>query len=121
MAGVTEIVINFVIQTAVLVPVLWIVGKNVANPKDVKFTDSIWIIVLGNVIATVLSFAFGNMFGAAVMLGLINMVIWLLLVRYFFDTSIIKAAIISVIAMIVFVVVMVILGVLGLGLLVSLI
>jgi hypothetical protein len=83
-------------------PFLWIAGRLLAG-KNAKFTDSLWIVLIGTVV-----FYFFNYFltdalsGFAVIIAYIAMfVIWLALVRHFFDCGWLKALAISIIAIII--------------------
>jgi hypothetical protein len=98
--------VQIVISTVVLAPVLWIAGRMLAGKDKAKFTDAIWIALLGTVIGAVVG-AFGwGLIGAIIMF-----VVWLYLIKHFFDCGWLKAFLIAVVAVIVFVVIMFILGV----------
>lgn len=116
MADLTSLAVNLVIQTIVLAPVLWFAGKKIADPKDVKFTDAVWIVVLGNIIAALIGYFLGGFLGAGFLAAVINLLIWLMLVKHFFDTGWVKAVAISFITVILFIVIGIVLGFLGLGL-----
>ena len=111
MADIIQLLISLVIQTIVLSPVLWFVGRKIADPKDVKFTDAIWIVVLGNIIALVI----GYLGVGGIVAAIVNLIVWLLLVQHFFDTGWLRAVAISVITVIIFVIVAVILAFVGIG------
>lgn len=101
-----SLAVQIVISTVVLAPVLWIAGRMLAGKDKAKFTDAIWIALLGTVIGAVVG-AFGwGLIGAIIMF-----VVWLALIKHFFDCGWLKAFLIAVIAVIVFVVIIVILGV----------
>jgi hypothetical protein len=103
------VLIQIVVNTIVLAPVLWVSGKILVGEKA-KFLDAIWIVVLGTVI--------GALFGAffyGIIASIIQLIIWLALVKHFFDSGWLKALVISVLAVIIFVVIMVLLGLVGIG------
>ena len=101
-----SLAVQIAISTVVLAPVLWIAGRMLAGKDKAKFTDAIWIALLGTVIGAVVG-AFGwGLIGAIIMF-----VVWLALIKHFFDCGWLKAFLIAVIAVIVFVVIIVILGV----------
>ena len=103
--------IEIIIKIIILAPALWLAGKALAG-DNAKFLDAIWIIVLGTLIGAI--FSYFNIIG---IVGLIiQLVIWLALVKHFFDTGWIYAFIISVLAIIILVVIAFLLGLFGLGL-----
>ena len=44
------LLIQIVVNTIILSPVLWLSGKALVGAKKAKFLDAIWIVVLGTVI-----------------------------------------------------------------------
>lgn len=113
MADLTTVVINIIIQTIILAPLLWFVGGKIAKKEDVKFLDAIWIVVLGAVVSAVL-----GMFTLGIVGPVVGFVLWLLLIKHFFDTGWLKALIISVLTTILLVIITIVLGIIGLGALV---
>lgn len=98
--------VQIVVATVLLAPVLWIAGRMLAGKDKAKFTDALWIALLGTVIGAVVG-AFGwGLIGAIIMF-----VVWLALIKHFFDCGWLKAFAIAVVAVIVFVVIMFILAV----------
>ena len=74
----------------------WFVGKDKA-----KFTDALWIGVLGVVIGAVISFFLSGLLGT--ILGtLIMIVVWLALITHFFDCGLFKGLVIAIIAGIIY-------------------
>jgi len=82
------------------------VGKEKA-----KFLDAVWIIILGTLVGGI--FSYFEISGIIALL--IQFVIWLGLVKHFFDTDWLKAFVISVLAVIILVVVAFMLGLIGIG------
>ena len=115
MADLVALVVNIIVQTIILAPVLWFVGRKIADPKDVKITDAVWIVILGNVISLVVATLAGAWVGSGLLSALVGLIIWLLLVKHFFDTGWTKAIAISVVTVIFFIVIGIVLGLLGLG------
>jgi hypothetical protein len=101
-------VIQLVVATIVLAPVLWLAGRALVGKDKAKFTDAVWIVVLGIVIGTV--------FGA-LNLGLIGLIIqlilWLYLIKHFFDCGWLMAFVIAIVAVVIFAVIAIILGLIG--------
>ena len=104
------LVIRIIVSTIVIAPVLWLSGRALVGKEKAKFTDAIWIVVLGTVIAAI----FGALFVGFIAL-IIQLLIWLALVKYFFDCGWLKALAISILAVIIFAVIVVILVIIGIG------
>ena len=100
------LVVQIVVAAVIMAPVLWIAGRLLAGKDKAKFTDALWIAVLGTVIGAVLGALVGGLIAAVVMF-----IVWLALIKHFFDCGWIKAFIIAVVAVIIFVVLVAILAV----------
>lgn len=115
-----QLILNIIVGTIILAPILWLVGRALVGREKAKFTDALWIMFLGQVIGGLLGWAFG--FVALGLIGsiiafIIQLLIWLFLIHHFFDTSWGKAFIIAIIAVIVSAIVfgIIFLVLLGLG------
>ena len=106
----TSLVIQIVVAAVTLAPVLWTVGKWFVGKKKAKFTDALWIGVLGVVIGAVIGFLLSGWVGTAVG-TIIMMIVWLGLIRRFFDCGWLKGFVIAVIAGIIYSVITLILSV----------
>ena len=103
-------IINLIISTIILAPVLWLAGRALVGKKKAKFTDAIMIVVIGIVV--------GAIFGAFVPNGgiigsIVQLIIWLYLVKHFFECGWLKALVISIVAIIIFVIIATVLGLFG--------
>jgi hypothetical protein len=107
-----SILIQIIVGVIVLAPLLWIAGRLLAGKDKAKFTDAIWIVVLGVVIGAVIGAFVGGLIAAVIMF-----VVWLALIKHFFDCGWLKAFLVAVVAVIVFVVILAILAVIGIGIL----
>src|SRR3972149_6783693 len=107
------ILVQIVVAAVILAPVLWIAGRLLAGKDKAKFTDALWIAVLGTVIGAVLGAFVGGLIADVVMF-----IGWLALIKHFFDCGWLRAFAIAIIAVIIFVVIVAILAVIGIGLLV---
>jgi len=118
-AGIVNLIITIIVNIIVLAPVLWISGRFLAGKDKAKFTDALWIVVLG----TVISIIFQGIFELGIISSIILLIILLGLVKHFFDTGWLKALIIAIVAAIIWIVIGVIIAVIlgvaiiGLGLL----
>ncbi|MEM3641841.1 MAG: hypothetical protein QXH37_07975 [Candidatus Bathyarchaeia archaeon] len=107
------LLIQIVVNVIVLAPVLWISGRLLVGKDKAKFTDAIWIVVLGVVLGAIVNFFLSGLIAAVVMF-----IVWLALIKHFFDCGWLKAFIIAVLAVIIFIVVIVILALIGIGILI---
>jgi hypothetical protein len=103
------LVIQIVVAAVILAPILWIVGKWFVGKDKAKFTDALWIGVLGVVIGAGIGFLLSGWVG--IILGtLIMIVVWLALITHFFDCGLLKGLVIAVIAGIIYWVITIILS-----------
>jgi hypothetical protein len=110
------LLIQIIVSTIIIAPILWLVGRALAGKDKAKFTDAVWIVVLGTVVGAVVG---------AVAVGwgwlgpIIMIIVWLALIKHFFDCGWLKALVIAIIAVIVFVIIffilIAILAIIGLG------
>ncbi len=106
------LLIQIVVGVIVVAPILWLVGRALAGKDKAKFTDAIWIVVLGTVIGAVVGAFVGGLIAALIMF-----IVWLALIKHFFDCGWLKALVIAIIAVIIFVVLIAILAIIGFGIL----
>jgi hypothetical protein len=104
------LLIQIVVGIIVVAPILWLVGRALVGKEKAKFTDAIWIVVLGTIIGAVVGFFVGSLISAVIMF-----IVWLALIKHFFDCGWLKAFVIAVIAVIVFVIIVAILAIIGIG------
>jgi hypothetical protein len=106
------LLIQIVVGTIIVAPVLWLAGRALVGKEKAKFTDAIWIVFLGTVIGAVVGAYIGGLIAAVIML-----VVWLALIKHFFDCGWIMAFAIAIIAVIIFIVIVAVLALIGIGLL----
>lgn len=104
------LIISLIIRIIVLAPVLWISGRLLAGADKAKFTDAIWIVVLGTLIGAFFEFFFSGIIATVIVL-----IIWLALVKHFFDTGWLKAFAIAIIAILIFAAIAILLTLIGLA------
>jgi hypothetical protein len=108
--------VEIVVSLIILSPVLWLVGRALVGKEKAKFTDALWTVLIG----TVVGFAFGflplGLWGELIGL-VVQLVIWLYLVKYFFDCGWSKALVISILMAVVFTVIAFVLTFLGFAIL----
>ena len=105
--------IQIVVGTVILAPVLWLAGRALVGKEKARFLDAVWIILLGTVIGAVVGALISGLVAAVIMF-----IVWLALIKHFFDCGWLMAFAIAIIAVIIFVVIVAILAVIGIGLLV---
>jgi len=117
------ILVSLAIDIVVLSPILWLVGRSLVGKDKAKFTDAIWIVALGVLIGVAFQYVslyvlttigfVGTLIGAVIML-----LVWLGLIKHFFDTGWLMAFAIAVVAIIIYIVIAFIIGLIfGLALL----
>jgi hypothetical protein len=104
------LLIQIVVGIIVVAPILWLVGRALVGKEKAKFTDAIWIVVLGTIIGAVVGAFVGSLISAIIMF-----VVWLTLIKHFFDCGWLKAFVIAVIAVIIFIVIVAVLAIIGIG------
>jgi hypothetical protein len=101
---------TLILNIIIISPILWIAGRSLVGKEKAKFTDAIWIVALG----TLIGFAFqyvsmfvitelgfiGTIIGAIVIV-----IVWLGLIKHFFDTGWGMAFVIAIIAIIIYIIV----------------
>jgi hypothetical protein len=100
-----QLLVQIVLSIIFVAPSLWISGRLLVGKEKAKFTDAIWIAVLGTVIGGIFQFFFTGIIAWIIML-----IIWLALVKHFFDCGWLKALAISIIAVIIFIVIAVVIA-----------
>jgi hypothetical protein len=109
------LLIQIVVGTIIIAPILWLAGRALVGKEKAKFTDAIWIVLLGIVIGAVVGALIGGLGG--LIAAVIMFVIWLALIKHFFDCGWIMALAIAIIAVIFFVVIVAVLAFIGIGVL----
>ena len=103
-----NLLIHVVVNIILLSPVLWISGRLLAGKDKARFIDALWIAILGTVIVDLL-----GIFVVGIIAALIVLVIWVALIKHFFDCGWLKALAIGIVAIIMLAVIAIILGLLG--------
>jgi hypothetical protein len=108
-----DLVITVVTWLIFVSPALWISGRLLAGKQNAKFTDALWIAAIGAVVFYLFN-AFVTEYLSIWWLSLLSyvvlLIIWLALVKHFFDCGWLKALAISIIAVIIAVVILFIIG-----------
>ena len=104
-SAIVNLIIQIVVNIIILAPVLWISGRLLVGKDKAKFMDALWIVVLGTLIGGAFQYLFSGIIAAIIVL-----LIWLALVKHFFDTGWLMAFAIAIIAIIFWIVIAVIIG-----------
>ena len=102
----TTMVAALIVEVIVISLVLWASGRALVGKEKAEFTDAIWIRVLGLIVGALVQ----NIMPFAG--WLLALIIWLALIRHFFDRGWVRAFLIALPAIVIFVVVAVALGLL---------
>ncbi len=104
------LLISVVVAVIIVAPILWLVGRALVGKQKAKLTDAIWIVVLGIVIGAIVGVFLGGLIAAVLMF-----IIWLALIKHFFDCGWLMAFAIAIVAVIIFVVIVAILALVGIA------
>ncbi len=106
-----QLIINVLINLIFVAPFLWIAGRLLAG-KKAKFTDAIWIVIIGTVVFYFFNYLLTDTLAgfAAVIAYFVMLIIWLALIKHFFDCGWLKALAISIIAVVIAVIIIFIVG-----------
>jgi hypothetical protein len=117
-ALIVSLVVQIIFWIIVVAPALWISGRLLAGKGKAKFSDALWIVIIGTIVFNLINIALTGFFSDVfnTLLGslvsyLVLLLIWLALVKHFFDCGWLKALAISIIAVIIAVIIWLIIGV----------
>jgi hypothetical protein len=102
------LLINIIVNTIAVSPALWLSGRALVGKEKAKFTDAVVTVAIGTVAGVI----FGAYFSGFLAL-IIQLILWLLIVKHFFDCGWLKALAISIVAVIIFAIVAIALGLVG--------
>jgi hypothetical protein len=108
---VTALIINIIASTIIVSPALWLSGRLIVGGRKAKFSDAVLTVAIGTLVG-----AFIGAFVSGILAAIAQLVIWLALVKHFFDCGWGAALAISIVGVVLFVVVAVVLGVIGITL-----
>ena len=108
MLGETEItfaIILFIMNLIILTVVFYVAGVIVVGKRRALFSDAFVISLLGTVVGNICLFFFSPLIGL-----FLSLIVWLLLIRHYYETGWLGALAVAILAVIIFVVVLLILG-----------
>jgi len=103
-----QVIIHIAVNTIIIGPVLWLAGRALVGKKKAKFTDGLWIAALGTIIGSLLGFLFSG-----IIASIIVVIIWLALIKRFFDCGWLRALLIAIVAIIIFIIITAMLALIG--------
>jgi hypothetical protein len=107
----TEILVgqlfSFIVGLIVLTLVFYIAGRVVVGGKKALFSDAFVISLLGTIVMNVCLYFFHPLVGA-----ILSLIVWLLLIRHYYETGWLGAIAVAIMAVIVSVVIAILLGIL---------
>ena len=107
-----NLLVQFISGTIITAPSLWFSGKTIVGEDKARFSDAFIITMIGIIVKLVIE----SVFIEGIFVSLIQLIIWLYLVRRYFETDWGKAFFISVISVVVSFVITFGLAIIGLGL-----
>jgi len=103
-----QVILHIAVNTIIIGPVLWLAGRALVGKKKAKFTDGLWIAALGTIIGSLLGFLFSG-----IIASIIVVIIWLALIKRFFDCGWLRALLIAIVAIIIFIIITAMLALIG--------
>lgn len=104
-AEISFLLVSVIISIVVNSLVVWFAGKTMVGSDKAKFSDAVWIVILGSVIGGALNALLSGIAGTIVVL-----LMWLLLIKHFFDCGWLKALVIAILAVIIMVIISFVIG-----------
>ena len=101
-------ILQIIVSVIIISPILWLVGRSMVGGAKAKFTDAIWIVVLGVIINVILGTFVHGTIGF-----IVTLIVWIALIKHFFDAGWGKGILIGIIAIIVLIVIAFVLAFLG--------
>lgn len=105
-------ILQIIVSVIIISPVLWLVGRSMVGGAKAKFTDALWIVVLGIIVNAIL----GTFIHGAVGF-IVTLIVWVALIKHFFDAGWGRAILIGIVAIIILIVISVVLALLGIAVL----
>jgi len=103
------LVLQVIVSTIIIGPILWVAGRLLVGKEKAKFTDGLVTVALGTIIGGVLSYLGLSGWIAA----LVMLIVWLALIKHFFDCGWLKALLIAIVAVVIFVIIIFVLVAVG--------
>jgi len=115
MTNLDSLVVNVVVNIILISPFLWISGRSLVGKEKARFSDAVLTVTLGTIIGALIGILFSG-FTASI----VQLILWLALVRHFFECGWLQALAISLLAVVIFAFVAIALGLIGFSLIIYL-
>ena len=102
--GLVGQLLNFIIGLIILTIIFYVAGRVVVGKKRALFSDAFVISLLGTIVMSICLNFFGLLVGA-----ILSLIVWLLLVKHYYETGWLGAIAVGIMALIVSIVIIVIL------------
>jgi hypothetical protein len=102
------VILHIIVNTIIIGPVLWLAGRALVGKDKAKFTDGLWIAALGTIIGEIFGYFFSGVIASIIMV-----IIWLGLIKRFFDCGWLKALLVAIVAIIIFIIITAVLALIG--------
>jgi hypothetical protein len=109
--GIETLVLQVIVSTIIIGPILWLAGRLLVGKEKAKFTDGLVTVALGTIIGAVIGYLGLPGWVAAIVM----VIVWLALIKHFFDCGWLKALLIAIVALVIFFVIVFILAALGIA------
>ena len=106
----TSIIIEIIVGVIIIAPILWLVGRALVGKGKASFGHAVWIVVLGIIINAVLGAFITGALGF-----IVTLIVWVALIKHFFQTGWGHAIVVGIVAIIVLIVIIAILAFLGIA------
>jgi hypothetical protein len=103
------VVLQVIVSTIIIGPILWIAGRLLVGKDKAKFTDGLVTVALGTIIGAVIS----SLGLSGWIATIIVLIVWLALIKHFFDCGWLKALLIAIIAIVIFIIIVFVLVAIG--------
>ncbi len=111
MVNLDIMVVHILVNVIFISPFLWLSGKSLVGGKKARLSDAVMIVILGTLVGAIVGVFFKG-FAASI----VQFVIWLFLIKHFFDCGWLMALAVSIISVIIFAVIIIVLGIVGFAL-----
>jgi len=110
-----SLLINIIMNIILISPFLWISGRALVGKEKARFSDAVLTVILGTIIGTMFGILFRG-FTASI----VQLILWLALIKHFFECGWLQALAISLLAVFIFALVAITLGLIGFSLIIYL-
>jgi hypothetical protein len=105
------LIIKIIVELIVIAPVLWLAGRALVGGQKARYRDAIYIVVAGVLIGAIFGY-----FLTGWVSSIVSLIVWLVLIKHYFDASWGKSLVIGILAVVILIVISIALAfILGFG------